>query len=77
MGLELITPTKPKPGQRMAVEVNKKNNRVINRLQSVDGRIITQTKTCQVLNTEFQATVEWIFSVMRGLVFYAVGRDFE
>lgn len=63
-GLELATPTKREPGQRLRAGV-KGNSRVINCLRSVVERVIAHIKTRRVLHTGFRR----VFAVVRGLVF--------
>ncbi|TFU23915.1 hypothetical protein E4U03_01970 [Rothia nasimurium] len=72
-------PTKRRPGQRLNREL-KTNNRVLNRLRSVVERVITHVKTWRILHTGFRrpfGSYGRVFSVVRGLVFYAAGRTFE
>lgn len=79
MGLGLITPTKRKPGQQLAVGV-KKNNRVVNRLRSVVERVSAQIKTWRVLHTGFRRLLGVcgrVFSVVWRLGFLTAGGNFE
>lgn len=72
-------PVKRKPGVKMAKAV-KDNNRVINKLRVVVERVIAQIKTWRIFHTGFRrpvASYGRVFSVVRGLVFYAAVRTFE
>ena len=53
-----------------------RNNRVLNRLRSVVGRVIAQIKTWRILHVGFRqplGSYGRVFSVVRGLVFLAAG----
>ena len=79
VGLGLTTPTKRRPRLGLLRE-QKMNNRVLNRLRSVVERVIAQVKTWRILHTGFRdplGSYGRVFSVVRGLVFYAAGRTFE
>ena len=79
IGLGLATPTRRKPGVKVPQGV-KDNNRIINRLRAVVERVIAQVKTWRVLYSGFRRPLSLyrqVFSVVRGLVFYAAGRTFE
>ncbi|MFW0181854.1 transposase family protein [Rothia sp. P5766] len=75
VGLNLATPTKRRPGQRLSRE-QKENNRVLNRLRSVVERVIAQVKSWRVLHTGFRRPLSsygQVFSVVRGLLFLVAG----
>ncbi len=79
VGLGLLTPTKRKPGVKTP-QAAKENNRVINKLRAVVERVIAQVKTWRILHSGFRRPLSSygrVFSVVRGLVFYAAGRTFE
>ena len=79
VGLGLLTPTKRTPGVKTSKAV-KDNNRVINRVRAVVERVIAQIKTWRIFHTGFRrplGSYGRVFSVVRGLVFYAAGRTFE
>ena len=79
VGLGLLTPTKRKPGVKTLKAV-KDNNRVMNRIRAVVERAIAQIKTWRIFHTGFRQPLSVygrVFSVVRGLVFYAAGRTFE
>lgn len=75
VGLGLATPTRRKPGQKLAME-QKRNNRVINRFRSVVERVIGNIKTWRVLHTGFRrplGSCSRVFSVVCGLIFFVAG----
>lgn len=79
VGLGLATPSKRKPGQKLAKE-QRRNNRILNRLRSVVERIIAHIKTWRILHTGFRrplGSYRQVFSVVWGLVFLAAGGTFE
>lgn len=79
VGLGLLTPIKRKPGVKVPQGL-KDNNRTINRLRAVVERVIAQLKAWRVLHAGFRRPLGvygWVFSVVRGLVFYVAGRTFE
>ena len=79
IGLGLLTPIKRKASVRMRAAV-RQNNRQITRLRSVVERTIAQIKTWRVLHTGFRRPLSSygrVFSVVRGLIFFAAGTPYE
>ncbi|WP_368548214.1 transposase family protein [Rothia sp. LK2492] len=74
-----MSPRTYQSGQKLSAQY-KQNNRVLNRLRSVVERVIAHIKCWRVLHTGFRrplGSYGRVFSVVRGLVFYAAGGNFE
>ena len=79
IGFGLLTPIKRKASVRMRAAV-RQNNRQITRLRSVVERTIAQIKTWRVLHTGFRRPLSSygrVFSLVRGLIFFAAGTPYE
>ncbi|WP_185174199.1 transposase family protein [Rothia nasimurium] len=79
IGLGLVTPNKRPAGEKLGRN-RKAVNRQINRLRSVVERVIANVMAWRVLHTGFRrplGSYRRVFSVVRGLVFFAAGETFE